>query len=256
MNPQISSKDLMSFYPTNYSPHQYRPSKETKKHRNKKISLPSSVYRKLNEHSRVLDVGCGSGSFLNKIKILTNCQVCGVDISQTARNSAKNNYGLDIFCGTITEAPFAGNSFDLITAWSYLEHVPNPSQVLQKLHDLLKPDGDCIISCPNFDSLNAAIFGNKWYHLDCPRHLYIYTPQTITELLKKSGFVVKKMIHEKLSKGLLGSLQYYFYGDNFNPKYRNKIRRSSLIKTIASPLTRLAAIIKKADAIIVHAASN
>ncbi len=255
MNPQISSKNLMSFYPSNYGPYQPKLAKtdQTNRKKYRKSSLPTSVYRKLNKHTSLLDIGCGSGKFLNEIKNLTGSQIYGIDISQTAVTVAKNNYGIDIFCGTITESPFASNSFDLITAWSYLEHVPNPSQVLEKLYDLLKPGGDFVLSCPNFDSFNARLFRNKWYHLDCPRHLYIYTPKTISSLIEKNGFFVKKIIYEKSSKGLLGSLQYYFYGDNFDRKHRNKIKRSSLAKAIVSPLARIIALLKKADTMIVHA---
>ena len=255
MNPQIDLKELTGFYPNNYAPHQSKPSmpKQLKKNGRKKSPLPESVFRNLNKNSILLDVGCGNGHFLNETKQLTNCQTCGVDLSKTAVKMAKDSYDLDIFCGTITEAPFENNSFDLITAWSYLEHVPNPSEVLAKINDLLKQGGDCIISCPNFESINAKLFGDKWYHLDCPRHLYIYSPKTLTALLEKNGFAIKEIIHEKSSKGLLCSLQYYFYGDNVNGKHRDKIKRSSLIKAFASPLTRLFSILKKADTIIVHA---
>jgi 2-polyprenyl-3-methyl-5-hydroxy-6-metoxy-1,4-benzoquinol methylase len=255
MNPQINPKDLAGFYPNNYAPHQSKPSKlkQLKKKGRKKSPLPESIFRNLNKNSILLDVGCGNGKFLNETRKLTNCRTCGVDISQTAVETAKNSYDLDIFCGSITETPFLNNSFDLITAWSYLEHVANPSEVLAKINDLLKQGGDCIISSPNFDSVNAKLFGNKWYHLDCPRHLYIYTPKTLTALLEKSGFVIKKIIHEKSSKGFLGSLQYLFYGDNVNSKHCDKIKKSSLIKVFVSPLTRLFAILKKSDTIVVHA---
>jgi 2-polyprenyl-3-methyl-5-hydroxy-6-metoxy-1,4-benzoquinol methylase len=255
MNPQISRQDLIGFYPNDYGPHQSKSfeSGQTKKGKYKKGSLPTCVYRKLNKQTRLLDIGCGSGKFMYEINSFTNSDVCGVDISPKAVTVAKNNYGLNIFCGTITEAPFVCNSFDVITAWSYLEHVPNPSEVLARIYELLKQGGDCIISCPNFGSVNARLFGNKWYHLDCPRHLYIYTPKTITALLKKNGFIVKKTTHQTSSKGLLGSLQYYFHEDNVNSKHHDKIKKSALAKAIASPLTRLLAILKKADTIVVHA---
>ncbi len=257
MNPQVSANDIGKFYPDDYAPHLPK-SSESK--RPGLIVRPkieryhfASIWTSLNKQSRLLDVGCGNGRFLYEIQSFVGCKVYGIDISQIAVDAAKNNYGLDIFKGAITEAPFLNNYFDVITAWSYLEHVNNPSEVLREMYNMLKPEGNCVISCPNFDSFNAKIFKDKWYHLDCPRHLYIYTPKTITKLMGKNGFVVKKIIYEKSSKGFLGSLQYYFYGDNVDSKHRDKIKKSSLIKVIASPLTRLFAILKKSDTIVVHA---
>lgn len=250
MNPQINPKDLIEFYPNNYAPHQ---AKRLNFDPLKKNPLPQSVLAKINRNSTLLDAGCGSGKFLSEIKTFADCKVCGVDISKTACETAKKYYDLDVFCGNITEAPFKNNCFDLITAWSYLEHVPNPSEVLAKIYHLLKQGADCVISCPNFDSFNAKVFRNKWYHLDCPRHLYIYSPKTISGLLEKNGFTVKKIIHEKSSKGFLGSMQYLIYDDNVNCKHRDKIRKSTFLKIFVSPLTRLFSILKKSDIIVVHA---
>ena len=255
MNPQISPEDLVGFYPNNYAPHHFKPSKSNRleKKRRKKSPLPKSALRNLNKNSILLDVGCGNGKFLNEIKNLINCQVYGVDISKTAVKTAKDNFGLDIFHGSITETSFANNSFDLITAWQYLEHVHSPSEVLQKFYHLLKPDGICIISTPNFDSFNAKVFKDRWYGLSCPRHLYIYTPKTINKFLEKAGFLVTGISHDRSSKNLLGSLQYYFYGDNYTPEYHNRVKKNRTVKAVLSPLTRIFALLKKSDNIIVSA---
>ncbi|MFQ5772821.1 MAG: class I SAM-dependent methyltransferase, partial [bacterium] len=257
MNPQLSTKDLEAFYPKDYAPHRVKSPKPEQHKKSAKSKFRGNsplafICRRLNNQSRLLDVGCGNGKFLYEIQNLTGCQVYGVDISETAVAAAKNSYNLDIFRGTIIEAPFPNSYFDVITARSYLEHVNNPSEVLRKIYVLLKSDGNCVISCPNFDSLNAKLFKDKWYHLDCPRHLYLYTPKTIANLLDKTGFIITKIAYEKSSKGLLGSLQYYFYGNNFAPKHRNRIRRSSLVKAMVSPLTRITYLIKRADTMAVY----
>jgi len=176
-----------------------------------------------------------------------------VDISKIAAKTAWENYGIDVFTGTILESPSPHDFFDVVTAWSYLEHVNNPSEVLLKISSLLKNDGLCVISTPNFDSLNAKLFKEKWYHLDCPRHLYIYTPKTAKGLLEKSGLSVKKITYDKSSKGVLGSLQYYFYGNNYDDNHRNRIRRSSLLKKIVSPWTRIAALVRQSDTMVICA---
>ena len=258
MNPQILPDDICKFYPDDYGPHQIKREKKHPRERPlrtkfKKNPFAVCVFCSLTTESRLLDVGCGSGKFLNEIRIATGCQVYGVDISEVAARTAKENYSLEIFTGMLTEVPFPDNYFDVITARSYLEHVNNPSEVLLKLFRLLKQGGDLVIITPNFNSLNSKIFKDKWYALDCPRHLYIYSAKTITKLLEKSGLSIQKIKYDKSSKTFLGSLQYYFHGDNYNPEHRNRIRRSPLLKKVLSPWTRVAALIKQSDIMIVHA---
>jgi 2-polyprenyl-3-methyl-5-hydroxy-6-metoxy-1,4-benzoquinol methylase len=258
MNPQVSPDYIGEFYPPDYGPHQTKSANRQQnlhalKTKLKKKLLIVSSRNKLNQQSRLLDVGCGNGSFLNEVKMLTGCQVCGVDISTGAAKTAKENYGLDIHIGTILQAPFPERYFDVITAWEYLEHVNDPSGVLLKISSLLKNDGSCVISTPNFNSFNCKLFKDKWYGLDCPRHLYIYDSKTIARLLEKSELSIQEIKYNKSSKGVLGSLQYYFYGDNYNPEHHSRIRRSSFLKKIVSPLARISAIMKKSDAMIIRA---
>jgi SAM-dependent methyltransferase len=258
MNPQISPNEIGKFYPSDYGPHQAKPKEQyldadTLRRKYKKRPFAAFVFAKLDKSSRLLDVGCGNGSFLNEIKAMTGCQVYGLDFSDVAAKTVKENFGLDIHIGTILDAPFPTGYFDVITAWEYLEHVSDPSEVLLKISSLLKNDGSCIISTPNFDSFNCKLFKDKWYGLDCPRHIYIYTPKTITGLLQKSGLSIEKIKYPGSSKGLLGSLQYYFYGGNYNSQNRDRIRRSSLLKKIVSPWTMVMALIKQSDRMVIYA---
>lgn len=273
MNPQVSTDDIEKFYPEDYLPYQAKKESEgrnslTAKLKNSptvkafrnirkrlfnNVKIIPSIRQRLNKQSRLLDVGCGSGKFLNQIRSDINCQVCGVDISETAAKAAKNSFGINIFNGPITKAEFPANSFDIITAWWYLEHVTGPSKALQKMHSLLKDDGFCVIGVPNFDSFNAKIFKDRWYHLDCPRHLYIYSPATITKLLNKAGFVVTKILFDKRPRGLLHSLQYYFGNDSVPLKHRKKPRGLSLLKKLLLPLTILLALLRQSDTMVVYA---
>jgi 2-polyprenyl-3-methyl-5-hydroxy-6-metoxy-1,4-benzoquinol methylase len=258
MNPQVSPVDIVKFYPPDYSPHKAKA--DTKqldqsaiKNKLKRKPFVASSCKRLSEQSRVLDVGCGIGNFLYEMRTVTGCQAYGIDISKTAAETARENYGIDVFTGTIMESPSPDNFFDVITAWAYLEHVNNPSAVLLKMSNLLKNDGLCIISIPNFDSLNAKLFKDKWYHLDCPRHLHIYTTRTIAGLFEKSNLSVKKIIYNRSSKGVLGSLQYCIYGDNYSHNHRNRVKRSSLLRKIVSPWARIAALMKQSDIMFICA---
>ena len=256
MNPQISPDDIGKFYPPAYGPHKQKSEKRQQnlsvlKSKLKKRPFALLICDKFTQQSRLLDVGCGNADFLNKVRNVTKCQVHGIDISKAAAKAAKANYEIDIFTGTILESPFPCDYFDVITAWWYLEHVPNPSEVLRKMSRLLKQDGYCIIGVPNIDSFNARTFKDKWYHLDCPRHLYIYSPDTITKLLDKTGFFVTNIIFDKTPWGLFPSLRYRFGNNDIPLKHRKRFRCSSLLKRFLSPWTILLAMLKQSDIMVV-----
>jgi 2-polyprenyl-3-methyl-5-hydroxy-6-metoxy-1,4-benzoquinol methylase len=252
MNPQIAPGEIVKFYPPDYAPHKAKV--KTKqldqseiKNKLKKRPFIASLCQRLSEQSRVLDVGCGNGNFLYEIKTVTGCQAYGIDISKTAANMARENFGFEVFTGTVLQSPFPDSFFDVITAWAFLEHVNSPSEVLMKMSKLLKNDGLCIISIPNFNSFNAKLFKDKWYHLDCPRHLYIFTARTITGLFEKSNLTTKKIIYNKNSNGILGSLQYYIYGDNYSHNNRNRVKSSLLLRKIVSPWPGITTLIRQSD---------
>lgn len=275
MNPQVSIDGIRKIYPDDYAPHGskkghlhkgrnfqaaklknillLRSFRNIRKQFLSNVKIVTSIRQKLNRQTKLLDIGCGDGRFLNEIRNETDCQVYGVDISETAAKTAKESYAINIFNGPITKAPFLSKSFDIITAWWYLEHVTNPSEVLRKMYSLLKYDGYCIIGVPNIDSFNARIFKDKWYHLDCPRHLYIYSPDTITKLLDKIGFVVTKIIFDKTPWGLFPSLRYCFGNDDIPLKHRKRFRCSSLLKRVLLLWTILIALLKQSDTMVVYA---
>lgn len=258
MNPQIREDYLSLVYPPDYSPHQ---SKADSKRVNRKrarsalrqMPFVTSLCHGLRRESRLLDVGCGSGLFLARIADMTRCEVHGVDSSQAAAEIARKSYNIDVFAGTITEVPFPHEHFDAVTSWWCLEHVTNPLQVLCKIHQLLKPGGQCIVGVPNIASFNARIFGDGWYHLDCPRHLYLYSPDTISRLLGKAGFTVEGIAHHKNTRGLVGSLRYCFGNDGIPLKYRKKPPGWRLIKALAHPWSTLLAGLRQSDLIVVRA---
>jgi ubiquinone/menaquinone biosynthesis C-methylase UbiE len=261
MNPRIAADEIGKFYPEDYAPHRSKTTglknrfslRNFRKQFFNGVKITPSVRRKLNKQSKFLDIGCGSGGFLNQIKNQIGCRIYGIDISETAAKAAKETYNIDIFNGPVTQAPFPANSFDVITAWWLLEHVGNPSEILRKMYSLLRDDGCCIIGVPNIDSFNARVFKDKWYHLDSPRHLCLYSPDTITKLLDKSGFVVTKMIFGKTSKSLLYSLRYHFGDDTVPLKRRKRPKGLSLLKKLLLPLTILLGLLKQSDTFAVYA---
>lgn len=143
-------------------------------------------------NGRVLDVGCGSGIYLSQLKAL-GWAVSGIEISSKAAAVAKEQYGIDVFCGQPTDAPFEDESFDHIHINHALEHFPDPFSVLKKVKTLLKPNGTLYIEVPNVESYGAAAAGPYWLHWDAPRHLFGFTPRSLEKSIVDAGLEVRKM---------------------------------------------------------------
>ncbi|MGE5295243.1 MAG: class I SAM-dependent methyltransferase [Solirubrobacterales bacterium] len=271
MNPQVVPRCIGSLYPREYAPHADKAKSQRKGLRSIRERLTATpivgrifravtdpralgpLLRELDAGKRLLDVGCGNGAFLDAMRRLTGCEVFGVDFSPMAVEQAKRLYDLDVFQGTVDEAPYPEKSFDVVTAWWYLEHVPDPRTCIAKMARLLKEGGLCAVGVPNYDSCWARAFRDKWYHLDCPRHLGIWTPTAIRRLFVDCGLSVTGIAYDRTPWGLLGSLQYRLYGDNRNPAHKNRIRQSALLWLLCLPLTLLVSVLHKSDIITVFA---
>lgn len=136
----------------------------------------------------MLDAG---GSFLKFLEDL-GFETFGVEISTDACSFAKKRYGLNVFNGTIEEANFKSNSFDAVTCFDVLEHVEHPFSTLKEIHRVLKDNGILLLVVPNF---NRVFFSSDWRKEDifAKEHLFYFTPKTMTEMLKQTGFKIMQM---------------------------------------------------------------
>ena len=132
----------------------------------------------------VLDVGCGTGEFLVKLR-RRGMEVHGLEPSRFAAGYAAS-LGLDVFQGAVAEYR-PGQTFDLITLWNVIEHLPNPVRDLSRLRDLLAPDGTIVILTPNIGSHQADAFGRDWAGLEVPRHLQLFDASSMRALAAKTG---------------------------------------------------------------------
>jgi hypothetical protein len=72
--------------------------------------------------------------------------------------------------------------------WHVLEHVHDLHGYLEKYHSILRRDGKLIIAVPNYTSYDATVYQQYWAAYDVPRHLYHFSPESMTELADKKGF--------------------------------------------------------------------
>ena len=99
------------------------------------------------------------------------------------------HYGLQIRPGELFDQEFPPRSFDVITLWDVLEHLPDPSRVIEHIAVLLKPGGLLVVNYPDRGSWLARGLGRRWPFLSSV-HLYYFTRRTMTVLLQKHGFSV------------------------------------------------------------------
>jgi 2-polyprenyl-3-methyl-5-hydroxy-6-metoxy-1,4-benzoquinol methylase len=148
------------------------------------------LHRFRNE-GRLLDVGCGLGFFLRALDP-RRWDRHGVEPMPVPYREAARSLGSErIVNADLLAAGFPSAQFDAITFWDSLEHLPNPRAILDEAARLLRPGGIVLMGLPNFGSYQARHFGQDWFALSLPHHLYHYTRETLARLLEKSGFRVR-----------------------------------------------------------------
>ncbi len=137
---------------------------------------------------RVLDIGCGSGGYLAFLADLG--WVCeGVEQGSNSRRYAQQELGLTVHSDLRQLQRFPDRCFDVVTMWHVIEHLADPLETLAAVHRVLKPDGLLMLRTPNVDSWEARAFQGCWYGIDAPRHLHLFSPETLERCLTRAGFI-------------------------------------------------------------------
>jgi len=145
---------------------------------------------RLHARGRLLDVGCATGNFMHEMQ-QAGWEVLGIEPNLGAATYARQRFGLQVEARTLRETGLDGDSYDVITLWDVLEHVPTPWQDLLEARSLLKQGGLLVLSLPNLESLERRWFGPVWLGWDLPRHLYFFPRPTIVAALSDLGFRVE-----------------------------------------------------------------
>jgi 2-polyprenyl-3-methyl-5-hydroxy-6-metoxy-1,4-benzoquinol methylase len=134
----------------------------------------------------LLDLGCSSGGFLQAMAGPA-WKLHGIEMSEQVARKAEAASGAKVFVGDILDASYAPSSFDVITCFHVFEHLYEPHAVLRKVAQWLKPGGLFYVMVPNIDSAGARIFRSYWYALELPRHLFHYSPVSLSHLAHAVG---------------------------------------------------------------------
>ncbi len=155
----------------------------------------------------LLDIGAGTGDFLLTAK-QNGWNTIGVEPSEKAKGIA---IGKGIQFSDSTEE-LESNSFDVITMWHVLEHVPNLEIQIKELKRLVKPNGTIIIAVPNFKSYDANYYGKFWAAFDVPIHFWHFSKTAIKLLFEKEDIKLEKVLPMKFDS---------FYVSLLSEKYKN-----------------------------------
>ena len=181
-----------------------------------KVSLINS-YQPLK--GRILDIGAGTGDFLLEAKN-QNWDILGIEPNDKAKGIA---VGKGIKFGDTIEK-LESNSFDVITMWHVLEHVPDVEHQVAELKRLLKPSGTIIIAVPNFKSYDANHYKEFWAAYDVPRHLWHFSKTAIEKLFDKQNMNLEdikpmwfdsfyvSLLSEKYKTGKMNFISGFFIG--------------------------------------------
>jgi SAM-dependent methyltransferase len=141
--------------------------------------------------AKLLDVGCGNGEFLARMRDL-GWDTIGVEPDEMAAQIARKRHGLTIHTGTLETLPAGNGSFDAITLSHVIEHLPDPLTSLKRSFQFLRPGGRLVVVTPNARSLGSRLFWQNWAGWDPPRHLYIFTPRSLESALRAAGFQIER----------------------------------------------------------------
>ena len=169
------------------------------------------VERYVRPPGRLLDVGCGAGLFVCAAQ-RAGWEATGVDASAWAvAGGLERCPGVRIRAGLLSEVDFPAGSFEVVTLWNVLEHLPRPAETLDRIRSWLARDGWLFLSLPNADSRIARLMGKHWVLL-LREHLWYFSPATIAALLSRSGFVLANVRPKLVSRSLaniMGRLAQY-----------------------------------------------
>lgn len=227
-DPRPTLETMGYFYPRDYSPHQRRPGKKL----TVRDRIAGRAHRLLNAWripnmppGRLLEFGCGPGSYLLWMANM-GWSTAGIETSRSAGEAARS-LGFPVHIGPLETAPPPQAPYDLSVGWMVLEHLHDPVKALRNLADWTPDGGWLAISVPNAASREFSLFGDSWFALQVPTHLYHFTPATIRSLLKKGGWVQRRIFQQRNVDNLIASCGNLLEG-NSDRKIFQRLSRSLL----------------------------
>lgn len=203
------------------------------------------ILQKLPSKDNFLDIGCGNGFFLEKVKKLGFKEVWGVEPSTSAVSHLplkieKEKIITDIF----SKRHFKKNFFDALSFFQVLDHVVNPNKFLEDCFYVLKPGGYVLAIMHNSEAMTHKILGERSPIFDV-QHIYLFNKKTVEKIFKNNGFDVEAISNVYTTY----TIGYWFKMSplpNFIKKIVAKMENNSLLQLkISFPAGNMLVIAKK-----------
>jgi 2-polyprenyl-3-methyl-5-hydroxy-6-metoxy-1,4-benzoquinol methylase len=210
MNPQPTWEELAPYYGADYNPYDPRHGLVEDDGTIIRQAAVKGEYRhvKIRDGMRVMDVGCGGGSFLRIAKGI-GADVYGVEPNEVAAARVEGQ-GIPVFSGTLerylAEGKPAG-TFDLITASHVLEHVPAPVATLTAMRDCLAPGGIVWIAVPNASCIFTQWLKWRWSGSDLPLHLMQFSPRSLAKAATLAGMEIIREYTSSLPRAVASTVR-------------------------------------------------
>lgn len=188
LNPRPTAESLLSFY-QGYLPEEESSIQLWGKMMKSVFQRSATLLGEYKKNGRLLDVGTGFGFFLMEMK-KKGWEVAGIEISKKAIDYARDVLGLAVHLGPVEKVGFPDNSFDALTGFYVIEHLPYPMAFIRECYRILKPGGLLLLRYPHTTPIKNFLhlfhIGNRLY--DLPAHLSDFSPKMIQQCLEKIGF--------------------------------------------------------------------
>lgn len=191
VNPQLKEKAIIKYY-----------SEEAPSHETffdiilspKQIEVDRELYRyyfekikKTIPNGKILDIGCSVGVFLG-VGREYGYETVGLELNEKAAEYAEKSYGITVRRELLEDCKFPDNSFDVVSMFGVVEHLPRPIETFKEIQRVLKPGGMFVGRCPNAESLAVMILHGKARTFTGRNHLGYFSPRTLALAFEKSGF--------------------------------------------------------------------
>lgn len=147
----------------------------------------SIVFLRVQPGGHVLEIGCGSGWMLRRLKD-AGWKATGIDFDPAAVDAARSLGLEDISVNSLEKCAYKDASFDAVIMSDVIEHLYDPAGTVRECARILKPGGTLVVLTPNSSSLGHRVFKRSWIHIHPPEHLHLFRPQLLREMARRAGF--------------------------------------------------------------------
>lgn len=150
----------------------------------------------------ILEIGCAYGIFGDVIRsIYPNSSYTGYDIAEEACNYGQSHFKLNTICQDFLEISNSEPYTDVFM-WDVIEHLPHPEKFIEKIAQHTIVGSRLYITTGDIERFLPKIQGKKWRQIHPPSHLHYFSKRTLSKLLEKNGFHVKKVIYPAVSRSI------------------------------------------------------